>query len=144
MRNASQSDQLIPYADARPRQESADVIVIGGGPAGCAAALRLAQQQYHVILLERQCSATPSGDRLRSGEGLIPRTLRELIDLGIPVADAPWALSPIQRIQTVRQNGAIKTTAIDRMGGILQIDRARFEDVLRDAAEHAGVDVRLG
>jgi len=104
----------------------------------------LAQQEHRVILLERQRMATPSRDRLRSGEGLIPRTLQELIDLDIAVADAPWALSRIQRIRTVRQNGAVKTTAIDRMGGILQIDRACFEDVLRDAAERAGVDVRLG
>src|SRR3954452_24641835 len=101
MCSAGQSDIVTPYADSRPRQESADVIVIGAGPAGCAAALRLAQQQHRVILLERQSSATSSRDRLRSGEGLIPRTLRELIDLGIPVADAPWSLSHIQQIRTV-------------------------------------------
>src|SRR5215212_4520307 len=144
MSRTSQSDKVTPYLDARPRQNSADVIVIGGGPAGCAAALRLAQQEHRVILLERQCSATSSRDRLRSGEGLIPRTLRELIDLGIPVADAPWALSHIQQIRTVQQNGATKTDPIERQGGILQIDRVCFEDGLRDAAEHAGVDVRLG
>src|SRR5829696_4153894 len=144
MSSASQLDRVTPYSDSWPPQESADVIVIGAGPAGCAAALRLAQQEHRVILLERQRMATPSRDRLRSGEGLIPRTLQELIDLDIAVADAPWALSRIQRIRTVRQNGAVKTNAIERMGGILQIDRACFEDVLRDAAERAGVDVRLG
>jgi menaquinone-9 beta-reductase len=144
MNRTGQPDTMTPYIDSRTGQGSADVIVIGGGPAGCAAALRLAQQEYRVILLERQCSATPSRDRLRSGEGLIPRTLRELIDLGIPVADAPWALSHIQQIRTVRQNGATKTDPIDRQGGILQIDRVCFEDGLRDAAEHAGADVRLG
>jgi flavin-dependent dehydrogenase len=144
MSSADQSDTLTPYLDSRPRQEAADVIVIGAGPAGCAAALRLAQQKHRVILLERQRMATPAPDRLRSGEGLIPCTLQELIDLDIAVTDAPWALSCIQRIRTVRQNGAVKTNAIERMGGILQIDRACFEDVLRDAAERAGVDVRLG
>ena len=82
------------------------MLVIGAGPAGCAAALRLAQHKHHVILLERQSSATPSRDRLRSGEGLIPRTLRELSYLRIAVADAPRALSRIQRIQTVRQIGS--------------------------------------
>src|SRR5215218_646071 len=135
MDRTGQPDTMTPYVDSRTGQESADVIVIGAGPAGCAAALRLAQQEHRVILLERQSSATPSRDRLRSGEGLIPRTLRELTDLGIAVADAPWALSRIQRIRTIRQNGAVKTNAIDRQGGILQIDRACFEDTLRDAAE---------
>src|SRR5215212_11190776 len=101
MSRTSQSDKVTPYLDARPRQNSADVIVIGGGPAGCAAALRLAQQQHHVILLERQTITTPSRDRLRSGERLIPCTVRELIDLGIAAANAPWALSCIQRIRTV-------------------------------------------
>jgi len=144
MSKAGQPDKLTQYADSSPRPESADVIVIGAGPAGCAAALGLAQQHHRVILLERQSTATLSRDRLRSGEGLIPRTLRELSDLGIAASDATWALSRIQRIRTVRQNGAVKTNAIDRMGGILQIDRACFEDVLRDAAEHAGADVRLG
>src|SRR5215210_6952503 len=114
MSSAGQSDTVTPYSDSRPRQESADVIVIGARPAGCAAALPLAQQEHHIILLERQSIATPSRDRLRSGEGLIPRMLQELIDLGIAVADAPWALSCIERIRTVRQNGAIKITAIDR------------------------------
>src|SRR5215207_2027844 len=126
MDRTGQPDTMTPYVDSRTGQESADVIVIGGGPAGCAAALRLAQQEYHVILLERQCSATPSRQRLRSGEGLIPRTLRELIDLGIPVADAPWALSHIQQIRTVQQNGATKTDPIERQGGILQIDPVCF------------------
>src|SRR3954453_16152675 len=105
MHSAGQRDTVIPCSDSSSRQDSADVIVIGAGPAGCAAALRLAQQEHRVILLERQSSATPSRDRLRSGEGLIPRILRELTDLGIAVADAPWALSRIQRIRTVRQNG---------------------------------------
>src|SRR5215212_2168291 len=144
MNSAGHLDTLTAYSDSRPRQESADVIVIGGGPAGCAAALRLSQQHHHVILLERQSITTPGRDRLRSGEGLIPCTVRELIDLGIAVADAPWALSCIQRIRTVRQNGSIKTNALDSMGGIIQIDRACFEDALRDTAERAGADVRLG
>jgi flavin-dependent dehydrogenase len=144
MSSTGQPDKVPPYADSRSRQDSADVIVIGGGPAGCAAALRLAQQQHHVILLERQWAATASRDRLRSGEGLIPCTVRELLDLGIAVADAPWVLSHIQRIRTVRQNGAVTINPVERMGGILQIDRARFEDALRDTAAHAGVDVRLG
>src|SRR3954452_15325383 len=131
MCSAGQSDTVTPYSDSRPREESADVIVIGAGPAGCAAALRLAQQEHRVILLERQSTATPSRDRLRSGEALIPRTLRELSDLGIAVDDTPWALSRVQRIRTVRQNGAVTTNTVDRQGGILQIDRPCFEDALR-------------
>jgi flavin-dependent dehydrogenase len=123
---------------------SADVIVIGGGPAGCAAAIGLARHGLGVILLERQYSSSSCRDRLRSGEGLIPRTLRALGELGISTHGAPWALSHIRKIRTVRPDGASTTNSIACLGGIIQIDRALFEHELRRAADRAGVDVRLG
>lgn len=131
-------------ADRAARGEPADVIVIGGGPAGSATALRLARQGLAVVLLERQGSSASRRDRLRSGEALIPRALRELADLGIATRHTPWTLSQIRQIRTVWPEGACATNAIDRLGGMIQIDRAIFEDELRRACGHAGVDVRLG
>jgi flavin-dependent dehydrogenase len=124
--------------------ESADVIVIGGGPAGSAAALCLARQGYCVILLERQIAAQPSYDRLRSGEGLIPRTLRELAALGVATYNPSWALSQIRHMQVTWPDGTCTTNHLGQHGGIIQIDRGAFQAELLDAAQRAGVDVRVG
>src|SRR5689334_20200863 len=76
----------------------AEVIVIGGGPAGSAAALRLARQGRHVLQFERRIFGAPENDRWRSGEGILPATLRELAQLDIP-PDPAWLL---QRARGVR------------------------------------------
>jgi len=129
---------------SRAGQESADVIVIGAGPAGSAAALRLAGQQWHVILLERQDAALPSFDQLRSGEGLIPRALHELAALGVDTCSPAWALSRIEAMQVTWPDGACTTNHLGQRGGIVQIDRGVFQAELLGAARRAGVDVRVG
>jgi menaquinone-9 beta-reductase len=58
----------------------ADVIVVGAGPAGSAAAAHLARAGVDVLLLER--SAFPR-DKV-CGDGLTPRAVRELDLLGLP------------------------------------------------------------
>ena len=124
--------------------ETADAVVIGGGPAGSAVALRLAQQRFSVILLERQTTARPTLDRLRSGEGLIPSTVRELTALGIEPHNPSWALSRIQYMRVCWPDGTRTTNTIGAHGGILQIDRIAFENELLCAAKRAGVHVCRG
>jgi menaquinone-9 beta-reductase len=124
--------------------ESADVIVIGGGPAGSAAALCLAREGCSVILLERQIIPHPSHDCLRSGEGLIPRTLRELSELGVDTSHPSWALSQIRHVRVSWPDGSCTSNNISQRGGIMQIDRGAFEAELLSAAHRAGVDVRVG
>jgi flavin-dependent dehydrogenase len=131
--------------DAGPStSESADVIVIGGGPAGSATALRLARQGMHVIQLERRVFLAPHNDRLRSGEGLIPRAGRELAALGIDMASAPWVLSHVQQLRLAWPDGTRMRESITQYGGIVQIDRERFDYELFCAACRAGVDGREG
>jgi menaquinone-9 beta-reductase len=67
-------------ADAR----QADVIVVGGGPAGASAAYHLAEAGVDVLLLEK--SAFPR-DKI-CGDGLTPRAVRQLVAMGIDL-DAP-------------------------------------------------------
>jgi geranylgeranyl reductase family protein len=72
----------------------ADVIVVGAGPAGAAAAHHLAQTGADVLLLEK--TAFPR--EKVCGDGLTPRAVRQLLRMGIDV-DAPgWVKNQGLRI----------------------------------------------
>src|SRR5690625_4637765 len=66
---------------ASPRQRDADVIVVGAGPGGSAAAHYLANYGLDVVVLER---ATFPRDKV-GGDGLTPRTVSEIVRMGVPV-----------------------------------------------------------
>ena len=55
-----------------------DVIVVGGGPAGSTTATLVAQQGYHVLLLERDVTSP-----FQVGESLMPGTYRTFERLGM-------------------------------------------------------------
>jgi geranylgeranyl reductase family protein len=63
--------------------ESADVIVVGAGPAGSATAAYLAMTGLDVLVLEK----TSFPREKVCGDGLTPRAVRELITLGIPTPE---------------------------------------------------------
>jgi geranylgeranyl reductase family protein len=63
--------------------ETADVIVVGAGPAGSAAAAYLAMTGLDVLVLEK--TAFPR--EKVCGDGLTPRAVKELITLGIPTPE---------------------------------------------------------
>jgi menaquinone-9 beta-reductase len=62
---------------------TADVIVVGAGPAGSSTAAYLAMAGLDVLLLEK---ATFPREKV-CGDGLTPRAVRELITLGIPTPE---------------------------------------------------------
>ncbi len=75
-------------------ERQADVIVVGAGPAGSAAAYHLANAGVDVLVLEK--AAFPR-DKI-CGDGLTPRAVRQLIAMGIDI-DAPgWAKNKGLRI----------------------------------------------
>ncbi|MFJ9412365.1 geranylgeranyl reductase family protein [Streptomyces sp. NPDC101393] len=71
-----------------PRSEhSADVIVVGAGPAGSATAYHLAKSGLDVLLLEK--TAFPR--EKVCGDGLTPRATKQLVSMGIDISEeAGW------------------------------------------------------
>ena len=126
------------------RIETCDVVVIGGGPAGSAAALRLARRGLAVIQLERRDPAKPVVDELRSGEGLLPATQRELRALDIALDESAWTLSTINQLSVRWWNGRATEDRFPAQRSIAMINRARFDQTLVDVGRQHGVDVRQG
>ncbi|MFV0252098.1 MAG: geranylgeranyl reductase family protein [Beutenbergiaceae bacterium] len=72
---------------ARSHDDDADVIVVGAGPAGAAAAHYLAAAGRSVLLLEK---ATFPRDKV-CGDGLTPRAVSELVRMGVAMpAEDGW------------------------------------------------------
>lgn len=120
----------------------ADVIVIGAGPGGAAAARYLATEGFDVIALEK--SHYPR--EKVCGDGLTPRAVRELQLIGLP---------------TPREEGWIPNRGLRMVGGGhrlefpwhelesfphfgLSLPRAQFDERLANHARAAGADVREG
>ena len=75
-----------PYQCQDPSR-AADVIVVGAGPGGSAAAYHLAQAGLDVLVLEK--TSFPR-DKV-CGDGLTPRAVKALVGMGVDIsADAGW------------------------------------------------------
>lgn len=120
----------------------ADVIIVGAGPGGAAAARYLADAGISVIALEK--SRFPR--EKVCGDGLTPRAVRELQLIGLP---------------TPRDEGWIPNWGLRMVGGGhrlefpwheqdsypdygLSLPRAAFDQRLADHARDAGADIREG
>src|SRR5262249_30975838 len=73
--------------DTLASERSADVIVVGAGPAGSATAYHLARSGLDVLLLEK--TAFPR--EKVCGDGLTPRAVKQLVGMGVDVSpEAGW------------------------------------------------------
>ena len=113
----------------------ADICVVGGGPAGLAAALALTQSGREVMVLD---CAVPPIDKA-CGEGLMPDSLAALETLGVTVGDAGTALSGIRFFD------ADSGVSADFPNGIGRgIRRVLLHELLINHAERAGVRILWG
>jgi flavin-dependent dehydrogenase len=124
--------------------ERVDVVVVGGGPAGAATAIRLGRARRSVVLLER----APVWHWRACGVFASPAAVAELRGLGLERAVHQGLARPIPAMRVETRGGTRFRLAYGDDGSLrapaVGLDRSRLDPVLLDRARQAGVDVRLG
>ena len=117
--------------------ERRDLLVIGGGPAGAAAAIVAARAGARVTVFEK---ARPGRDKV-CGDGLTPRALRALGDLGVALDDA-HRIDGLRMIanSTVRQLDWPGIAPFPAHGAVWP--RRRLDARLMELAADAGAELR--
>ena len=123
---------------------TAPILVLGGGPAGSAAATLLARQGWQVVLLERE-----RFPREHVGESLLPAS--------IPILETLGVIDEVQAAGFTPKYGATMVWGRDaapwswhfretneRYPHAYQVWRPRFDQILLENSRRAGVDVREG
>jgi halogenation protein CepH len=136
--------RVLPPPDPSPTR--ADVIVIGGGPAGASAAAILAENGRSVIVLERE-----PFPRYHVGESLLP-ALWELWDrLGVTAQIEAAGFVVKQGIRFARPDDPDDVVLLSAeypeyfpRSYTFHVDRSRFDALLLENARAKGADVREG
>jgi geranylgeranyl reductase family protein len=124
------------------RGESADVIVVGAGPAGSAVAYYLATAGLDVLVLEK----TRFPREKVCGDGLTPRASKALTAMGVPISEADgWPRNTGLRI--IGGGGRIEVPWPDLSSypgfGMVRT-RLDFDEILARHAEKAGARLLEG
>ncbi len=116
-----------------PHRQNTDVFIIGGGPAGLAAAIAARQRGFEVVVAD---SAIPPIDK-PCGEGLMPDGISALSSLGVKI---PREYSyPFRGIRFI--SSGVKVDASFPTGQGLGIRRTRLHSLMIDRAIAAGVNL---
>lgn len=112
-----------------------EICILGGGPAGATAALKLARLGHEVLVLEKEPFPRP-----HVGESLAPGLWQQLDLLGL--ADAVRAAGfPPAPPAIVCWAGRAETMPGSESAPGLLVDRGRFDRLLLDAAREGGAQV---
>jgi len=115
-----------------------DVIVIGGGPAGSSAAIRLARSGRRVALYEKAHFPRPK----LCGGFLSPEALADLEDLNVLAPLRQAGAVPLHRTVIASRRGALVESPL--AGEALSVSRDILDQLLLQKARRAGVDVQEG
>jgi flavin-dependent dehydrogenase len=115
-----------------------DAAIVGGGPAGCSAAITLAQSGAKVLLVEAK---TYPHDKL-CGEFLSPECAFYLDELGVASILREQGPAAIETVQITAQNGAAWQTRLPGMAWGLS--RKILDATLAHQAQAVGVTLREG
>src|ERR1700712_4497075 len=120
---------------------SADVIVVGAGPAGSTAATYLARSGVDVLLLEK--SVFPR-DKV-CGDGLTPRGVKQVLALGVDVSSDDWLRNTGLRVVGGGTSLELPWPVLQDYPGFgLVRPRRDFDQMLADLAVKAGARLRVG
>jgi geranylgeranyl reductase family protein len=127
---------------AQPTADEADVIVVGAGPGGSAAAYHLARHGIRVLLLEK--SQFPR--EKVCGDGLTPRAVRQLVRMGIDTsAEAGWVRNRGLRVIGGGMRLELDWPELASLPGYgLVRTRLDFDDLLARRAVEVGAKLRTG
>src|SRR5688572_22085772 len=116
--------------------ETVDVVVVGGGPAGAAAALAARAAGLSVLILDR---ADFPRDKV-CGDGIAPEALDVLAGLGVDGAALTAGHPAVPRLRLRSPGGATVERAMRR--GAFVVPRAVFDHRLLTEALVAGAELR--